>query len=123
MKIIDLNKALEAKQAHLYRLAQAQKLLDFTCNRWTEPACAFGGMSDLNRFTGKIMTKEKFMALDSRLTFRLQGDDLFELHRIAQAEGISISNAVRMLIRTKKAPVTRSLPESTRSGIWPLFRR
>jgi hypothetical protein len=24
-KIIDLNKALEAKQAHLYRLAQAQK--------------------------------------------------------------------------------------------------
>ena len=63
-KIIDLNKALEAKQAHLYRLAQAQKLLDFTCNRWTEPVCAFGGkiyfptalfttLSDLNRFTGK----------------------------------------------------------------------
>jgi hypothetical protein len=69
------------------------------------------------------MTKEKFMLLDSRLTFRLHGNDLIELHRIAQAEGISISNAVRMLIRTKKAPVTGSLPESTRSGIWPLFRR
>jgi hypothetical protein len=68
------------------------------------------------------MTKEKFMPLDSRLTFRLHGNDLIELHRIAQAEGISISNAVRMLIRTK-APVTGSLPESTRSGIWPLFRR
>ena len=62
------------------------------------------------------------MSLDSRLTFRLHGNDLIELHRIAQAEGISISNAVRMLIRTK-APATRSLQESTRSGIWPFIRR
>jgi Ribbon-helix-helix protein, copG family len=62
------------------------------------------------------------MPLDSRLTFRLQGDDLFELHRIAQAEGVSISNAVRQLIRAK-APVTGSLPESRRSGIWPFIRR
>lgn len=61
------------------------------------------------------------MALDSRLTFRLHCNDLVELHRIAQAEGVSISNAVRMLIRMK-VPVSGSLPESNRSGFWP-FRK
>jgi len=61
------------------------------------------------------------MALDSRLTFRLQENDLIELHRIAQAEGVSISNADRKLIKAT-APVTESMLETRLSGIWP-FRR
>lgn len=60
------------------------------------------------------------MSLNSRLTFRLHGNDLTELRRIAQAEGISLSNAVRMLIRMK-APVTGS--QSKPSRIWPFARR
>ena len=79
----------------------------------------FGAAGRLNRRTA-ILTKERIaMALNSRLTFRLHGNDLADLHRIAQAEGVSVSNAVRMLIRMK-APVTGS--QSKPSRIWPFAR-